>query len=381
MPDHIVIVHPMDSFHPEAGGGIRYLMNILSAFVERRYQVTVLGYHIAEPPAFPSWRQINLCDGGPGKWSRFLVSLYTRLPFIELPEKAVILVHRMDCMLAFVLFKRSHHKVLISAAPMYYLRLRFPVLFPVLRRLYQAAERVCISGLDVLVPVDRATEEYYVRRYPKLAGRVARIPSSIPLQQFKLQDRTVARQTLGLPTQERIVIYVGRLSPVKNVPFLIQSFKIVNQCVPNSRLLIVGSGESEAELRDMAANCEYVTFAGAVAPDQVPLYLNAADVLALCSIEEGSPMVVKEALACGVPVVSTDVGDVRAVLSTSGELGTIVPANHKDFADALTHWLVNGQGEDTARTRRRHIAQQYDTGKIGAQFIRICSDLLEGSQR
>lgn len=356
------------------------MMNALSAFVERGYQTTVLGYRISEPPDAPPWRQINLCAGGPGKWVRFLFSLYTHLPFTKLPNTAVVLAHRMDCILAFVLYKRSNPKVLISAAPMYYLRLRFPVSFPMLRRIYQAAERICISGIDVLVPVDRVTEEYYVRRYPEFTGRVVRMPSSIDLQQFQLQNKMVARETLGLSTQERIMVFVGRLSPVKNIPFLIRSFEIIKQHVPNSCLMIIGSGENEDELRNLASNCEGVTFTGAVAPDRIPLYLNAADVLALCSIEEGSPTVVKEALACGLPIVSTDVGDVRGILSTSHNLGTIALANEKDFASALTQWLVNENCGDEVRASRRRVAQQYDAKRIGKQLVQICNELQKGLQ-
>lgn len=120
--------------------------------------------------------------------------------------------------------------------------------------------------------------------------------------------------------------------------------------------------------------------AGAVAPDQVSLYLNAADVLALCSVKEGSPTVVKEALACGLPVVSTDVGDVRDVLSASSNLGTIAPADEREFADSLAHWLTNESLGDEARANRRRVAQQYDTRRMGARLVQTCDDLTRGRQ-
>lgn len=375
MNGHVVIVHPMDSFHPEAGGGIRYMMNILHVFVAQGYLTTVVGYRIAEPSEQSLWRQISLCGGGAGKWVQFLLYLYARLPFIRLPRTAVVVAHRMDCMLAFVLFKKAGPKILISAAPMYYLRLKFHRLFPAVRWFYQLAERMCISGIDVLVPVDEATERYYRQRYPLLGDRIVKIPSSIDLQLFQLQDQRSARATLGLPMQTRIVIFAGRLSPVKNVSLLVRSFEIVRQRIPDSYLLIVGEGEDGTKLRGMAANCKHVVFTGAVTPDRVSLYLCASDVLALCSIEEGSPTVVKEALACGLPVVSTDVGDVRSVLSIDRNLGTIAPADDEGFAEALIGWLLTTSSEEDVRTSRRLTVQQYDVNRIGVQLVRLCREL------
>jgi glycosyltransferase involved in cell wall biosynthesis len=148
--------------------------------------------------------------------------------------------------------------------------------------------------------------------------------------------------------------------------------------MPNSRLIIVGDGERAALVVSQASRMHNVTFVGAVPPGAVPLYLNAADVLALCSLEEGSPTVVKEALACGLPVVSTDVGDVRQVLARDPCLGTISVAEESQFADHLLCWL-RAPSSDAIRDRRRQVALQFDSQSLNLQLLSLMEDLVRES--
>lgn len=111
------------------------------------------------------------------------------------------------------------------------------------------------------------------------------IPTGIDLQLFRPLPRKQARQALGLAPDSKYVLFAGgRSNPIKRYP-------LARAAV--SRLqgveLLVTEG---------------------VLPDTMPLYMNAADALLLTSSREGSPNVVKEALACNLPVVSVDVGDV-----------------------------------------------------------------------
>jgi L-malate glycosyltransferase len=370
----LIITHPMDSRCPVQGGGIRYLMNVLRFFVQAGWEATVLGTQ-GEPAneSYP-WKHVALCAHSKGSF-RYLIELYCKLPFIRTQHDAIVITHRMDCMLPFVLFKHSQRKILISAAPMYYLRLRFPRLFPVLRRVYQVAERICLASIDVLVPVDQATEKYYLDQYPGIQSKIVKIPSSIELHQFALSDQTVARRSLSLPPQVPLVVFVGRLAPVKNVPLLLRAFERLKQRMPNCQLLIIGDGESAAEIKALTTQSDGIMLIGAVPPNEIQFYLNAADVLALCSIEEGSPTVVKEALACGLPVVATDVGDVRTVLSANQYLGTVVSPNEQELADALAGWLFEDNGKPEARIIRRCAAEKFDTSNTLARLVQIGGSL------
>lgn len=373
--DHVIIVHPMDSFHPAQGGGIRYLMNMLNALREQNWSITVIGTRAHRAPASAQWKQIALSPESENAilgWVRYLLLLFLRLFFIKLPSNGVIVTHRMDCMLAAVLFKRQHAKVMISATPAHYLRGKFPWFYKWFGGIYRFAERVCVNGVDLIVPVDPATADYYRTHYPK-AHVTACVPSALDESFFVPLSRHDARAQLGISQDKQIALFVGRLSKVKNIPLLIRAFAKVEKVLPNAWLHLVGNGEEATELKKLAASCcQHVLFEGAIAPNQVVPYYAAANVSVLCSIEEGSPTVVKEALACGTPVVSTDVGDVALLISADLDLGQIVSSNEDNLAQSLIYYLTRTENHHHIRQKRRTSVLKYATKEVGAQLEHIC---------
>lgn len=115
------------------------------------------------------------------------------------------------------------------------------------------------------------------------------IPSGIDMDHFCPASKHEARIKLGLDPSKRYILFVGS----KNNP------------VKRYRL-----AEDAVSLLEPGLNAQLLVASG-IAHENIPAYMNSADVLLLTSLHEGSPNVVKEALACNVPVVSTDVGDVR----------------------------------------------------------------------
>ena len=142
---------------------------------------------------------------------------------------------------------------------------------------------VCSRAATVIV----VSEE--IRRW--IDGVV--LPCGVDLERFRPLDRAAARRELSLDTEPRYVLFP--FDPDRAV-------KRYDRAVSAVRHL-AGAG----------VPAELLTVSG-IPPDRMPLYYNASDVLLVCSDREGSPTVVKEALACNVPVVTTDVGDVRTLL-------------------------------------------------------------------
>jgi len=118
------------------------------------------------------------------------------------------------------------------------------------------------------------------------------IPCGVDLDLFKPIPQEEARRALNLPSGQRIVLYAGRPGPEKRLDLIEEAVAILRADDPRVYLLKLTGQPYQ----------------------MVPLYLNAADVLILASEFEGSPMVIKEALACDLPVVSVDVGDVRMLI-------------------------------------------------------------------
>jgi glycosyltransferase involved in cell wall biosynthesis len=156
--------------------------------------------------------------------------------------------------------------------------------------------------------------------------RATVLPNGVDLARFSPGSATEARRTLGLEAGTRLILYVGRLAPGKGLTTLLRALRLVRVTEPAARLAIVGGGPLARWLvrRVRAAGLAgAVHLAGEVSHDAVVPWLRAADVLVLPSTAEGFPNVVREALACGRPVVATLVGDLPRVVTPA--VGRLVP--------------------------------------------------------
>jgi len=153
------------------------------------------------------------------------------------------------------------------------------------------------------------------------------IPSGVPLAHLDGNERHRGelREELGFEKGVRLIGIVGRLAPVKNHGDFLAAAGILSRERNGLRFLIVGDGESraglEAETRRRGLGA-VVRFLGQRA-DLARVYADL-DVVTLCSLNEGLPMALIEAMACGKPVVATDVGAVRDLLE-DGRAGLVVP--------------------------------------------------------
>ena len=180
-------------------------------------------------------------------------------------------------------------------------------------------------------------------QYPHLSpNRTLFVPASsrvngVDSELFKPTDRDQARAELELGDDRRHVLFVGNLVPVKGADLLIRA---VSRLPDDVCLHLVGHGSQEADLRIQTESlgiAERVSFHGQRPYEQMPVWQNAVDVFCLPSRNEGCPNTVVEALACGTPVVATDVGAVSQLIS-SADQGTIVAP---DDAGLLAKALAN----------------------------------------
>jgi glycosyltransferase involved in cell wall biosynthesis len=163
---------------------------------------------------------------------------------------------------------------------------------------------------------------------PATLGRpVERVQKGVDAEQFQ-PDGSNLRHVLRLQ-DKRVVITVARLVPLKNLRLLIDAIAIVRERVPTVHLLIVGDGPEAEVLKHHAAALDLagaVRFAGYMPQSDTPSWYRTADVFALSSDFDNSPTVLLEAMACGLPIVTTDVGGVREFV-TDRLGGVVVPPN------------------------------------------------------
>ena len=134
--------------------------------------------------------------------------------------------------------------------------------------------------------------------------------ASAQFQRYSDERRNELREKYGLKADDKVVAYVGRFAPVKNVTMLPEIFKeIQNKYGSPLTFWAIGDGEQLSEsLQLMSSKGINCRFFGKVAPDEVPNLLNCVDLLVLPSNYEGLPLVPLEALSCGAHVVASNVG-------------------------------------------------------------------------
>jgi glycosyltransferase involved in cell wall biosynthesis len=179
------------------------------------------------------------------------------------------------------------------------------------------------------------------------------------LRSLAPEARMRARLALGLPQDALVVGSIGNFTPKKDHRTLLEATAKARESYGELRLVLVGSGPLEHELREIARSlglAEWVLFAGS--RDDAAQLLPAFDVFALSSRNEGLPIALLEAMAAGVPSVATSVGGVPEII-TGGREGLLVPYGDADvLADALITMLSdpdfrNSAGAYAAQTSRR----------------------------
>jgi len=171
---------------------------------------------------------------------------------------------------------------------------------------------------------------------------VQRISKGVDGDRFQPQGPSM-RESLRLQNR-RVVLTVARLVPIKRVALLVDGFAALRGRMPNAHLVIVGDGPERDALHQRAASLGVLdasTFVGSIAHRDTPAFYRAADVFALSSEFDNSPNVVLEAMASGLPIVSTDVGGVREFVDEP-QGGTIVARGDADaLARAIERYLTS----------------------------------------
>lgn len=244
-------------------------------------------------------------------------------PFLPIRKKAIITTNRIVEQLGFILFYPRHRKVCrLTGQESETLKFAQPktIVF-----IYNMIEKLCIPFIDKYIVLDKITENYLKNKHNIADTKICIIPTGVDLAQFNIGDKKQAREEMGFKQSTELFLYAGRLDRVKNIRLLLAAFRSVREIRPKALLVLAGTGKEEEELKKVVSSegINDVMFLGYITRDSMPVLMNCADIFVLSSFSEGSPNVIKEAIACGLPVVSTDVGDVSTYVH-NGVNGYIV---------------------------------------------------------
>lgn len=216
------------------------------------------------------------------------------------------------------------------------------------------------------------------------------IPPGVDTCHFYPIPQDEARQYIGLKPEDRMVLFVGRIEPLKGIDTLIQAMSCLqlDETMWPIHLAIIG-GDPSAKPEDMSwemarlqkmcddlAMGQTAVFLGKRGQDTLPYYYSAADVLVMPSHYESFGMVALEAMACGTPVIASEVGGL-AYLVRDGKTGFTIPSSEPDTLCEKLHWLLSDPNlRRTMGLRAAEEAQSYSWHKIAAQIVNVYEKVL-----
>jgi glycosyltransferase involved in cell wall biosynthesis len=237
------------------------------------------------------------------------------------------------------------------------------------RWLYLVGERAAVKMARRVALVSRSALSYYRALYRETPGhRFTWLPNAVDQAVFSPGDRVAARESLNVPLDAQVFMYHGRLEREKGIDRLVSTMRRIAETNPKAHFFVAGAGMLDrwtAEQASVPPLAGRVRLFGFRAPHEVAALLQASDVSLLCSRFEGMSVGLLESLACGVPVVATDVGDNRLLLSMV-DADLVVPPDPCAIAQratqaatmrqALTSRAVRVAGEFSVQRRARRVA-------------------------
>ena len=242
-------------------------------------------------------------------------------------------------------------------------------------RLYLEMERALARVSDCLIGVSQATVDDLVRLGVAPRSKFRVLPLGLDLDRLAElpgELRAASRAELGIGDGEILLVFVGRIVPIKRLDLLLEALAEARKADPRLRLAIVGDGAERPQLERQAAELGIggdVRFLG-YRRELRPVFA-AADLAVLSSDNEGTPVSLIEAAAAGLPAVSTDVGGVREVVSEA--TGILTPQGD---APALARALVEMSSDAPRRERYGEAARRHAIHSYGAKRLLTDVDTL-----
>jgi glycosyltransferase involved in cell wall biosynthesis len=254
---------------------------------------------------------------------------------------------------------------------------------PLKTRLFLALERLTARLSDRLIAISPAQKDELATIYHIAPpGKIVVLPLCLDLAPFATVARHAGdfRREFGLPADAPLIGIVGRFVPVKNHELFLRMAAELRRQLPNARFALIGDGETRPAIEALAEALglsEAAIFTGFLR-DLRPAYSDM-DVLVISSHNEGTPVSIIEALAAGVPVVSTAVGGVPDLLQ-NGALGRLVPPGQPvPLAEAVAAALHDAPAARDAT--RQAVLDTYDVARVTDELADLYQVLLSAKGR
>ena len=242
-------------------------------------------------------------------------------------------------------------------------------------------ERHLTRNCHRIIATTEKEKEELIRHYGASPERVSVIPCGVNLDLFQFMDKETAKQQLGFG-DDKILLFVGRIEPLKGIDQLLRAMTYL-QNSQRLRLVIIGGDEhSQYEMKRLQWLSQElhiqgsVTFLGLIEQEKLPCFYSAADVCVIPSYYESFGLVAMESIACGTPVVATNVGGLKSVIH-QGETGYVVTNNTpRRLADKIALLLLKPNSDKKTALSIRASVTRFSWSNIAQQIIKECRELL-----
>jgi glycosyltransferase involved in cell wall biosynthesis len=322
------------------GGGVAYMQFIFRQALKNNLNVRFVGVDKKTDLVREKYHFISLMKNN-DDWRWFFVKLFFRTPFLKFTTNEVVHTFRILYAFPLVLFHPKLKVVCVTAEPLISAKLRHhKTVYKLIEFIFNKIELFVLKRISYLCTSKEIYNNYFKKKYStKLFNNKLYLSTAagIDTSIFKPMNKNSIREKFGFKKSDKILLYVGRLDPIKRIDFIIDIFNELYVNDNNNHLVIAGTGPSEDELKILVKNKNLpnVHFLGKRTKTELSEIYNLADVLILTSFSEGNPTVVREAICCHVPVISTNVGDVKEIINDSS-IGIVID----DFYDK--HKFVEG---------------------------------------
>lgn len=397
----LILIHQHDPTIPHVGG----VQTFIDTFIRNapdNLEIHLIGVS-AKPDRFPvgQWHSLSMGQ----KAYRFfpLVAAHpVHVTFIPLTirmwwalfryrkkidlQDAILEFHRVEPMLAF-LGKHNPRILVLHGHNMkdFYNR-KTEVRWGKFPRLYFWLEQKLLPQADHIYIVREDAVEDYQKKYPAKANKISFLPTWVDEAVFHSlgeQERSVLREKLiqeqALSAASRIFLYVGRYEGQKDPIRLLNAFKLVLAKDSHAILILIGEGGLKVEMQNFVQEHKLssaVRFLPPMPQEDIGQWMNAADALCLSSAFEGMPRVAVEALYCGLPVISTAVGEAGRLIGDSHGGRLVTEEGAEVFAKAMLDLV--GNPPSTMACEKQ--VESYTARKILAPVYRYYGELSEGKE-
>ena len=233
-----------------------------------------------------------------------------------------------------------------------------------------------LNQTNHVITVSQSNKKILVEKLGVSENKLYVIPNGFNSKSFyPIIDKTNVKQKLNLPLDKKIVLNVANLHPVKGQRYLIEAVKEIVKHREDVLYIIIGDGmlrkDLKAQIKKLGLE-NYVKLAGPKPHDEIPLWMNTADLFVLPSLSEGNPTVMFEALGAGLPFVGTRVGGVPEIINSEDYGLLCESANPKDLAEKI----LIGLDKEWDREKILEYAKQFTWENIAKEIMEIYNKLL-----